>query len=1171
MDALGASPYTSGVEPARRAERPGLAPPREAGLLRLAQRLGELPVGTPLVVHLTEGEPLLALSQHVERQLGAWSGRPVVRAAVVVDSGWLDLAQRLGVELAREEPAEAARLLAERAAALGVGLVVPMASPSRWDLACALALASGPLRSPLVLVVPAPRVELAALPQVEVSATLTQEELSHWWQVALTAAPLAEAPALGALEARLRAVRWAAERAQLEPVPLGEGERRLLARLALSRRSWPLAQLRLLDDGAAVDGLVARGALEHAAGLLSLAAPWAELPLEEARHVAVALLAAFPQDPWASLRAAELWALAGDAEAAEHAAQRGLSLVHDASSRPELWQRWEAVVASFPEAGPVRLRGAELALQLGDADVALDWAQRAAGAVEPARAALLLGRAALARGDLVTAYAALEQSRRLARGAEERWEATVELAEVSYTRGELERAQSLADEVAASARSARVRLAARNLLGKLLLAQGQWESADAHFAQDVCDAVLEKEDLAELRARINRAIALLSGGNHEQARPILDAVLVDAEQRGERRAVGFALSNLAVLALERHAYAQALAYSERAIEVRRGLGDRLGFARDVVNLVELRLRLGLVAEAEQALRFGRQALGPGSPASRLSEVALVAARVHLARGQHLEAERELRLAHQSAGRASDGDKLGDCHRLAARLAIEEGALTRAASELEQARAQPNTALSRAEIALLEALLARARGDRGAQRALQAVHACRESGDEDLLRDAHTLTAEIYLAEGEEETARSHLRAALALRDELLAQLPVELHDSYLGRAELRALARLELARLEPAPEAPPPSTPPERQGGLERGTGRFLGQHPAVRALLASVRRVGRGSATVLLSGESGTGKELLAEALHAASERAAGPLVKVNCAALVESLLLSELFGHEKGAFTGATARRRGRFERASGGTLFLDEIGDISPRTQVALLRVLEERTIERVGGGAPIPVDVRIVCATHRNLKELVERGEFRRDLYYRLSAIVLSVPPLRERLSDLPLLCEGILRRVAEERGEPPKRLSPEALQLLARHRWPGNVRELDNVLRLAALFTDTEVIDRAALWEHVEALRLAEESAAVGEGPMRGAAREAQGPSEATSSLSAAAYGKIREHAVSLGELKRALERDCITQALTEAGGNITRAAALLGMKRPRLSQLVKQHGLLVGLEEDPER
>ncbi len=198
--------------------------------------------------------------------------------------------------------------------------------------------------------------------------------------------------------------------------------------------------------------------------------------------------------------------------------------------------------------------------------------------------------------------------------------------------------------------------------------------------------------------------------------------------------------------------------------------------------------------------------------------------------------------------------------------------------------------------------------------------------------------------------------------------------------------------------------------------------------------------------------------------------MVKVNCAALVETLLLSELFGHEKGSFTGAAARRRGRFEVAEGGTLFLDEIGDISPRTQVALLRVLQDRTFERVGGVTPIRANVRIVCATHRDLGAMVARGDFREDLYYRLRGVVLEVPALRQRVADLPHVTAAILDHIAAERGIAPKRLSAAALEGLARHPWPGNIRELQNALRAAALFAEGEVIELDDFTTNVDGLR-----------------------------------------------------------------------------------------------------
>jgi DNA-binding NtrC family response regulator len=338
----------------------------------------------------------------------------------------------------------------------------------------------------------------------------------------------------------------------------------------------------------------------------------------------------------------------------------------------------------------------------------------------------------------------------------------------------------------------------------------------------------------------------------------------------------------------------------------------------------------------------------------------------------------------------------------------------------------------------------------------------------------------------------------------------------------------------------------------------LIGDSPAMRSLRATIERVAPSDATVLIHGPTGTGKELVAEALHEASARRAGPLVKVNCAALVETLLLSELFGHEKGAFTGAAARRRGRFEVADGGTLFLDEIGDISPRTQVALLRVLQDGTFERVGGCAPLSANVRVVCATHRDLRAMVERGEFREDLYYRLCGVTLEVPALSERIADLEPLCAGLLERAAGEAGVTPRPISKDALRALARHRWPGNVRELENAVRVAALFAKGSAIELSDFAENVDGLK------------HLSAAPPASIPPPAESlpagSSTDVIYAEIRSGR-GLGAMKKKLERECIARALTEAGGNITKAAQLLGMKRPRLSQLVKQYKLGTMLEE----
>jgi DNA-binding NtrC family response regulator len=305
----------------------------------------------------------------------------------------------------------------------------------------------------------------------------------------------------------------------------------------------------------------------------------------------------------------------------------------------------------------------------------------------------------------------------------------------------------------------------------------------------------------------------------------------------------------------------------------------------------------------------------------------------------------------------------------------------------------------------------------------------------------------------------------------------------------------------------------------------IIGESGRMQEVLSLVRRVAPSDATVLIRGESGTGKELIARALHYASPRAAGPLVKVNCAALAESLLESELFGHEKGAFTGAVASRKGRFELADGGSIFLDEIGDLPPHLQVKLLRVLQEREFERVGSSRPIKVEVRLLAATHRDLEALVREGRFREDLYYRINVVTIVLPPLRERREDLPPLIEHFLRGFAGKNGKTVRGLTREAREALLRYDYPGNIRELENLIERAVVLTRDDVIG-------VEDLPLALEA------PASGSVDEA--------GLIAAVEG---------------LERRMIREALAKADGTQTRAAELLGISERVLRYKLKKYGL----------
>ncbi|MCS6951337.1 MAG: sigma-54 dependent transcriptional regulator [Bryobacterales bacterium] len=309
----------------------------------------------------------------------------------------------------------------------------------------------------------------------------------------------------------------------------------------------------------------------------------------------------------------------------------------------------------------------------------------------------------------------------------------------------------------------------------------------------------------------------------------------------------------------------------------------------------------------------------------------------------------------------------------------------------------------------------------------------------------------------------------------------------------------------------------------------MVGRSPAMQRLYKLIGQVAPTDSTVLIVGESGTGKELVAEAIHRHSARAGRRLVKVNCAGIPETLLEAELFGYERGAFTGAIQRRTGRFEFADGGTIFLDEIGELSPATQAKLLRVLQDRTIERLGSNVPIPLDVRVLAATNQNLERAVEQGRFREDLYYRLKVMVLRVPPLRERMEDLPELAEFLLRRCAARSKLPVPTLSPEALAALRARSWPGNVRELEHCLERALVLSRGGII----LAEHVEekvGLQPADPFSAI---PLE------EGMHEAV----------------------RKLERSMIVRALAASGGNRTRAAELLKINRRLLYDKLREFGL----------
>jgi DNA-binding NtrC family response regulator len=408
---------------------------------------------------------------------------------------------------------------------------------------------------------------------------------------------------------------------------------------------------------------------------------------------------------------------------------------------------------------------------------------------------------------------------------------------------------------------------------------------------------------------------------------------------------------------------------------------------------------------------------------------------------------------------------------------------------------------------------------------------------DLLRQLRRIDARIPVVMV--TVARSADSAIEAMRhgayDYLLKPIDLQKLDRVISEA-------LKVSRLmrEPAVVA---ETPPDEALQGEA----IIGCCPAMQEAYKAIGRVADQTFPVLITGESGTGKELVARAIYQHGPRAQAPFLALNCAAIPENLLESELFGHEKGAFTGADRRRIGKFEQCSGGTLFLDEIGDMPPATQAKMLRVLQEQAFERVGGNETIRTDVRLIAATHRDLKAWSEEGKFRPDLYYRLGVFTIHLPPLRERDDDLPLLVQHYLRRFNRELGREVRQVAPEALERLRRHSWPGNIRELQSVLKQALLHASGAVLLPAFLPESLG-----------GTGEVVPAPPSRDEPGVETFVIQQRLAPDVRDlYAATHREVDRLL----LARVLEQTGGNVQQAALLLGIARQTLRLKLRDLGL----------
>ena len=767
-----------------------------------------------------------------------------------------------------------------------------------------------------------------------------------------------------------------------------------------------------------------------------------------------------------------------------------------------------------------------------------------------------------------------------------------------------------------------------NTMGKVSLFREEYAAAEAYFESGRRRALEGGWPDAEVRALFNLGTIAVQQRRYEDAEAIFQECLSFGHNMATPIMRAFCLLNLAVIYQKTLRFEEALDCYLHGLATFKMSGNDLQFAVTAMNLAVLYERLGDLPKATALVEAALEL-------SRAQNMRYVYARNCYVRGtialreeqpgQALEYLMQAREGLESAGRSMQ-------NRLAIQLSMAHHELGQPEERdrwMEQVEVTAESAEGRELCGDQAMALGRFRAsERQWHEAEQLMRQARqlylESELPDKLMQSQYELARVCRELGRREEAKLFAAEAVAELEALCAHVPTALRDRFMHMH--RRLVRLQRALEGGTPTVlPEPATTRQTLEGEDGAEGRpvirigeplpvdirewrerygrIVGRDRRLLHLFRMVDKVAESDSTVLLIGPSGTGKELFAEAIHQRSHRSEGPLVKVNCAAFVETLLLSELFGHEKGAFTGALSRKRGRFELADGGTIFLDEIGDISLNTQVSLLRVLQERSFERVGGSQAIEVDVRVVAATNRNLEEMVREGTFRLDLYYRLKGVVLELPALKERREDIPYLVRHFAERFMS--SEQARVFTPEALQLLATYNWPGNIRELENFVRSIMLFVDGDVIDVGDIQQFDEffaegemsdeaprlefadrwwALEEEDEEPSVDEtadpGTELASSLIAASSADQKATVSAAAGSILRtgdpEQAIveqvvrdgmSLQDLKKRLEIECIKRALKETEGNITHAARILKMKRPRLSQIINSNEELGELKE----
>ncbi len=833
----------------------------------------------------------------------------------------------------------------------------------------------------------------------------------------------------------------------------------------------------------------------------------------------------------------------------------------------------EALLDDAPSTARLNCQIGNLLIRVGEYEEAIEYFERAAGASgEDDRLQSLWTEAKLGEGE-----AMFSQGRHQA--AEERAVEVIEYVESarqddSHKRSQLDRSV----------------LQARNLIGKVAVLRGECQKGRELFRKNRGLASDWGWDDEVARAEANLGLIALQEKNFSDALSRLERAREIARSPSAIRRA-YAWLNLGIVHHRKSHFQEALRHYLEGLRASRQEGDDAGYELAAYNLVTLYQDVGAFERALSVIDHleERHEDGPSSHfVGDLPTVVLGSIRLDMRDyEQALEAFAGLLDSTEESTAASLPAREAKLRSVEAHLALGQTAVAERIVEQfempEENASQPQLEalfeLARINIALQEGDTAPAleRGREAADHARSAGHlrdalricfsVARALRQDDRPEEARALLERELqqLRETGERVPQEH-RAdffAVPLHQELVelvrelkGDVPVEfeLEDSA-ERAEAQSEAQTETADVD--------------DPAFQRWRSRYkhmVGEHEKLHQIFRVIDRVAASDSPVLLQGESGTGKELVAEALHTHSERSDGAFVKVNCAAFVEDLLLSELFGHVKGAFTGAVSEKMGRFEMADQGTIFLDEIGDISPKTQVALLRVLQEGTFEKVGGAETKQVDVRLVCATNKNLEEMVKRGEFRLDLYYRLKGVIIEVPALRERRQDIPRLVAYFARSFAG--GQQPKRFSEEVMRFLASYSWPGNIRELENFVKSILLFVEGDCVDMSHVHEFGDFFAGGEVDFELPEIDYDVDLADYDDIGETYDDPEEALVDQIIANGLSLANIKKRLELESIRRALIETGGNITRAAKILQMKRPRLSQIVNSTDELLALKEE---